>query len=152
MYEVRSTNGDTTIGGANFDNRLVDYCIDHLKCDALDLTDDQVANRRLRLACEIAKKELSTVEQTKIMVDWTEDGVYEIPITRQIYDQLIGDYITRTMDCVKLCIKDAGLKREQIDDIILVGGSTHNVIVKETLQKFFEKDINTSIDSLESGK
>lgn len=135
-----------------FDDRLLDYCIQHLKGDLIDVSGDPAAIQCLRLACEAAKKELSLAEEAKVRFDWFYGETYEVPITRQKYNELINDYIQETMKCVQLCIQDANLQKAQIDEIVLVGGSTKNTIVKTTLESYFGKAVNISIDPIESGK
>lgn len=151
MYDVRATSGDSQLGGVNFSYRLLKFCVDHLKGDLLDVTSSQDMMRRLLLACENVKKELSNVEETEVKVDWVEGELYQIPITRKRYEELIADYISKTMKCVECMLTDAGMKKDQIHDIVLVGGSTHMPIVHSKLKNFFGKDVNTSIDPIESG-
>lgn len=150
MYDVRATNGDTRLGGINFTNRLVDFCIEDLKCDCMNIITDQEIMQRLLLACENAKKELSILDETEVVLCIGND-TYKVIITRECFEHLIKDYIEKTMACVDSMLKDARIEKDKIHDIVLVGGSTLMPIVKSTLKDFFGKDVNTSIDPLQSG-
>lgn len=152
IYNIRSTNGDNRLGGNNLDTRLVDYCVDDLKKDALFLESDKETLIFLRNACERAKKELSTKDETDVVIDWFDNQSYKVFVTRNAYENMIQDYVDRSIDCVKQAIKDAQLCKEQINKIVLVGGTTYIPIIQTTLRQFFEAEINISMNPHEAGK
>lgn len=152
MYDVRATNGDTRLGGSNFDMVIIDHCVNHLKNDALDIGCDDPFLRR---ACITAKIELSDMSSTKVIVDWIgndTESYHYVPISRDQFDSMIGDYIQQTMQCVQYALQDANMDKNEIDDILLVGGSSKIPLVGSTLKEFFGKPSNNSVNPLEAGK
>jgi len=130
VFQVRSTSGDTFLGGDDFDQRVIDYLIDEFKSqNGIDLRKDRQALQRLKEAAEKAKIELSSMMQTEINLPYiTADATgpkhLVMTLTRAKLEQLTGDLIERTMDPVKKALEDAGLKPSEIDEIVLVGGMT----------------------------
>ncbi len=146
QFEVLSTNGDTFLGGEDFDNRVIDYLADEFKKEqGLDLRNDLLAKQRLKEAAEKAKIELSSAQQTEvnlpyITADATGPKHLVVKITRAKFESLVEDLVERTIAPCKLAIKDAGVKLEDIQDIILVGGMTRMPMVQEKVKAFFGKE------------
>jgi molecular chaperone DnaK len=146
VFEVKSTNGDTHLGGDNFDQRLVEYLAEEFKKqEGVDLLKDPMALQRLREAAEKAKIELSSSAQTEVnlpFVTATQDGPkhLNINITRSKFEQLVDDLLKRCLTPTEKAIKDSGLSIGQIDEIILVGGMTRMPAVQELVKKFFGKE------------
>lgn len=146
QFEVLSTNGDTFLGGEDFDRRLMDYLVAEFKKDqGVDLKNDPLALQRLREGAEKAKIELSSNQQTDVNLPYvTADASgpkhLNIKVTRAKLESLVEDLITRTIDPCKTALKDAGLKASEIDDIILVGGQIRMPKVQEAVQNFFGKE------------
>lgn len=146
QFEVLSTNGDTFLGGEDFDQRLMNYLIDEFKkSSAIDLRNDPLALQRLKEAAEKAKIELSSTQQTEINLPYiTADASgpkhMNIKVTRAKLESLVEDLIQRTVEPCKIALKDAGLDINKIDDVILVGGQTRMPLVQETVRKLFGKD------------
>lgn len=146
QFEVLATNGDTFLGGEDFDLRLIDFLADEFKKDSgMDLHNDPLALQRLKEAAEKAKIELSSAQQTDvnlpyITADATGPKHLNIRVTRAKLESLVDDLITRTIEPCKIAIKDAGLKTSEIDDIILVGGQTRMPKVQDAVKDFFGKD------------
>ncbi len=146
QFEVLSTNGDTFLGGEDFDMRLIDYLADEFKKDqGVDLHNDPLALQRLKEAAEKAKIELSTAQQTEvnlpyITADQSGPKHLNIKVTRAKLESLVEDLIQRTIEPCKLALKDAGLSASEIDDIILVGGQIRMPKVQEAVQGFFGKE------------
>lgn len=146
QFEVLSTNGDTFLGGEDFDQRLMNYLIDEFKSTSgIDLRNDPLALQRLKEAAEKAKIELSSTQQTEvnlpyITADATGPKHMNIKITRAKLESLVEDLVQRTIEPCKIAIKDANLDVSNIDDVILVGGQTRMPLVQETVRKFFGKD------------
>ena len=146
QFEVLSTNGDTFLGGEDFDMRLIDYLSDEFKKDqGVDLHNDPLALQRLKEAAEKAKIELSTAQQTEvnlpyITADQTGPKHLNIKVTRAKLESLVDDLVKRTIDPCKLALKDAGLTASEIDDVILVGGQIRMPMVQEAVQTFFGKE------------
>lgn len=149
MYEVRASNGDTQLGGANFTNSLYDFCVEELKKDGFDATKMEDGTL-LYMACENAKKELSTLVETDIPINWSGYNL-NIKITRQQLESLIREYVTKSLDIVDYMLKDIDIEKDKIDDIVLVGGSTHMPVFKSALKEFFGKDPIQPIDPIYSG-
>jgi heat shock protein 1/8 len=148
-FEVRATSGDTHLGGEDFDNRLVDYCVQEFKKKSgKDITSNDKAMRRLRTYCENAKKVLSTAISTTISIDALADGVdMNITLTRTKFEDLCGDLFIKCMRPVENVLRDANVSKEAVDEIVLVGGSTRIPKVQELLKKFFnDKDLCQSIN------
>jgi len=146
QFEVLSTNGDTFLGGEDFDKRLIDYLADQFKKDqGMDLRGDPLAMQRLKEGAEKAKIELSSSQQTDVNLPYiTADASgpkhLNMKLTRAKLESLVEDLIDRTIDPCKQALKDAGLSASDIDDIILVGGQTRMPKVQETVQNFFGKE------------
>jgi molecular chaperone DnaK len=146
QFEVLSTNGDTFLGGEDFDKRLIDYLADEFKKDqGIDLRGDPLAMQRLKEAAEKAKIELSSSQQTDvnlpyITADATGPKHLNLKITRAKLESLVEDLVTRTIEPCKLALKDAGVSVGDIDDVILVGGQTRMPKVQTVVQDFFGKE------------
>jgi len=146
QFEVLSTNGDTFLGGEDFDKRLIDYLADEFKKDqGIDLRGDPLAMQRLKEAAEKAKIELSSSQQTDVNLPYiTADASgpkhLNLKITRAKLESLVEELVTRTIEPCKLAVKDAGLSVGEIDDVILVGGQTRMPKVQEIVQEFFGKE------------
>jgi molecular chaperone DnaK len=152
VFEVKSTNGDTFLGGEDFDMRILDYLIDEFKRDnGIDLRNDPFALQRLKEYAEKAKKELSSALQTDVNLPYiTADASgpkhLNIKLTRAKLESLVDDLITRTIEPCKKAIKDAGIKESEIDEVILVGGMTRMPKVIEIVKNFFGKEPNRSVN------
>ncbi len=152
QFEVLSTNGDTFLGGEDFDRRLIDYLADQFKKDqGMDLRGDPLAMQRLKEAAEKAKIELSSSAQTEvnlpyITADKSGPKHLNMKVTRAKLESMVEDLIQRTVEPCKIALKDAGLSASDIDDVILVGGQTRMPKVQETVKNFFgrepRKDVN----------
>jgi len=146
QIEVLSTNGDTFLGGEDFDQRLIDYLVDEFKKEqGIDLRNDPLALQRLKDAAEKAKIELSSSQQTDVNLPYiTADASgpkhLNIKLTRAKLESLVEDLITRTMDPCKIALKDAGMSASDISDVILVGGQSRMPKVQEAVKNFFGKD------------
>src|SRR5581483_10727724 len=146
QFEVLSTNGDTFLGGEDFDLRLINYLVDEFKkSSGIDLRNDPLALQRLKEAAEKAKIELSSAQQTEVNLPYiTADASgpkhLNIKITRAKLESLVDDLITKTIDPCKVALKDAGLKAADIDDVILVGGQTRMPKVQQVVRDFFGKE------------
>jgi molecular chaperone DnaK len=146
QFEVLSTNGDTFLGGEDFDQRLIDYLCDEFKKDqGIDLRNDVLALQRLKEAAEKAKIELSSSAQTEINLPYiTADKSgpkhLAIKVTRAKFESLVEDLIEKTVEPCRIALKDAGLKVSEIEDVILVGGMTRMPKVQETVKDFFGKE------------
>jgi len=146
QFEVLSTNGDTFLGGEDFDQRLIDYLCDEFKKDqGIDLRNDVLALQRLKEAAEKAKIELSSSAQTEINLPYiTADKSgpkhLAIKVTRAKFESLVEDLIEKTVEPCRIALKDAGLKVSDIEDVILVGGMTRMPKVQETVKDFFGKE------------
>ena len=152
VFEVKSTNGDTTLGGEDFDATIVDYLASEFKKDnAIDLKEDKLALQRLREAAEKAKIELSSSTQTEvnlpfITADKTGPKHLNIKLTRAKLESLCADLIEKTIEPCKTALKDAGLSAGEIGEVILVGGMTRMPKVIETVKNFFGKDPSKSVN------
>lgn len=149
IFEVKSTAGDTHLGGEDFDNRLVTHFVQEFKRKhKKDLTSNKRALRRLRTACERAKRTLSSSSQASIEIDSLFEGTdFYTSITRARFEELNADLFRSTMDPVEKALRDAKLDKAQIHDIVLVGGSTRIPKVQKLLQDFFNgKELNKSIN------
>jgi molecular chaperone DnaK len=152
QFEVLSTNGDTHLGGEDFDQCIVDYLVDEFKkSNGIDLKKDTLALQRLKEAAEKAKIELSSASQTDINLPYiTADSSgpkhLALKLTRAKFESMVSDLIKRSIDPCRVALKDAGLKSEDIDDVILVGGQTRMPAVQEAVKQFFgrepRKDVN----------
>ncbi|MGZ5225065.1 MAG: molecular chaperone DnaK [Burkholderiales bacterium] len=146
QFEVMSTNGDTFLGGEDFDQRLMDYLCDEFKKESgLDLRKDMLALQRLKDAAEKAKIELSSSQQTEvnlpyITADQSGPKHLAIKVTRAKFESLVDELIERTIEPCRIAVKDAGVKLSEIDDIILVGGQTRMPKVQDKVKEFFGKE------------
>jgi molecular chaperone DnaK len=152
QFEVLATNGDTFLGGEDFDMRLIDYLSDQFKKDTgMDLHNDPLALQRLKEAAEKAKIELSSSQQTDVNLPYiTADASgpkhLNIKLTRAKLESLVDELIQRTMEPCKVALKDAGLKVGDIDDVILVGGQTRMPKVQEVVKNFFGKEARKDVN------
>lgn len=152
VFEVKSTNGDTFLGGEDFDMRLVDYLADEFnKEQGIDLRGDKLALQRLKEAAEKAKIELSSATQTEVNLPFiTADASgpkhLQLKLTRAKFEQLVEDLIKRTVDPCKNALKDAGLKAAEIDEVVLVGGMTRMPKVQEVVKEFFGKEPHKGVN------
>ena len=152
VFEVKSTNGDTFLGGEDFDNSIVEYLIGEFKKDTgIDLKSDKLALQRLKEAAEKAKIELSSAEQTDINLpfitaDKTGPKHINLKMTRAKLEALVEDLISRTIPPCKTALKDAGVSASEIDEVVMVGGMTRMPKVVEEVKNFFGKDPNKSVN------
>jgi len=152
VFEVKSTNGDTHLGGDDFDQRLVDYIAEEFKKqEGVDLKKDAMALQRLKEAAEKAKTELSSSSQTDVNLPFitaTQEGPkhLQITITRSKFEQLVDDLIERTVGPCERALKDAGLQPSDIDEVILVGGSTRIPKVQEVVKRIFGKEPHKGVN------
>lgn len=152
VFEVKSTNGDTFLGGEDFDMRLVEYLAAEFKKEqGIDLTKDKLALQRLKEAAEKAKIELSSSQQTEINLPFiTADASgpkhLTLKLTRAKFESLVDDLIQRTIEPCKAALKDAGLKAGEIDEVILVGGQTRMPKVQEVVKQFFGKEPHKGVN------
>ena len=152
VFEVKSTNGDTHLGGDDFDQKVIDWiATEFKKSDGIDLKKDPMALQRLREASETAKKELSSSKQTEINLPFvTADSSgpkhLNLTLTRAKFEELVSDLVDRTVEPCLKAIKDAGLNASDIDEVILVGGSTRMPKIQEKVKEIFDKDPNHSVN------
>jgi molecular chaperone DnaK len=152
VFEVKSTNGDTHLGGDDFDQRVIDWLVAEFKKDqGIDLSKDPMALQRLKEAAEKAKMELSTTTQTDINLpfitaDQTGPKHLNLSITRAKFEQLVDDLIQRTIPPMQQALKDAGLDPKAVDEVILVGGSTRIPKIQQIVKDFFGKEPNRSVN------
>ncbi|WP_375678827.1 MULTISPECIES: molecular chaperone DnaK [unclassified Bartonella] len=152
VFEVKSTNGDTFLGGEDFDMRLVGYFADEFKKEqGIDLKNDKLALQRLKEAAEKAKIELSSSQQTEINLpfitaDQSGPKHLTIKLTRAKFESLVDDLVQRTIEPCKAALKDAGLKAGEIDEVVLVGGMTRMPKIQQVVQSFFGKDPHKGVN------
>ena len=156
VFEVKSTNGDTFLGGEDFDSKLVEWLADKFKAkENMDLRGDKLALQRLKEAAEKAKIELSSTSSTEINLPFITarmEGGSTTPlhlvetISRSDLEKLVGDLIQRTLDPCKKALADAGVSASQIDDVVLVGGMTRMPKVRSVVQEFFGKEPHTGVN------
>src|SRR5258706_6904112 len=152
QFEVLSTNGDTFLGGEDFDQRLIDYVVTEYKKESgVDLKNDVLALQRLKDSAEKAKIELSSSQQTEINLpyitaDQSGPKHLAIKITRAKFEALVEDLIERTIEPCRVAIKDAGVKMSDISDVILVGGQTRMPKVQDKVKEFFGKEPRKDVD------
>ncbi|CDY63497.1 BnaC07g48050D [Brassica napus] len=149
VFEVLSTNGDTHLGGEDFDHRIMDYFIKLIKKKhQKDISKDNKALGKLRRECERAKRALSSQHQVRVEIESLFDGLdFSEPLTRARFEELNNDLFRKTMGPVKKAMDDAGLQKSQIDEIVLVGGSTRIPKVQQLLKDFFEgKEPNKGVN------
>jgi molecular chaperone DnaK len=151
-FQVKSTNGDTHLGGDDFDQRVIDHLVAEFKREqGIDLTQDRMALQRLKEAAEKAKVELSTAQQTEVNLPFiTADASgpkhMTISVTRAKLEQLVGDLVERTLEPVRLALQDAGVTAAQIDEVVLVGGQTRMPMVQEKVRQFFGKEPHKGVN------
>jgi len=152
VFEVKSTNGDTFLGGEDFDMRLVDYFADEFKKEnTIDLREDKMALQRLKEAAEKAKIELSSSQQTDVNLPFiTADASgpkhFQVKLTRAKLESLVADLVKRTLDPCKKALKDAGLSASDIHDVVLVGGQTRMPKIQEVVQEFFGREPHKGVN------
>ncbi|MGI8877636.1 MAG: molecular chaperone DnaK [Candidatus Limnocylindria bacterium] len=152
VFEVKATNGDTHLGGDDFDQRVMDWLIDEFKKDqGIDLRSDRMALQRLKEAAEKAKIELSTTQQTEINLpfvtaDQSGPKHLVLTLTRSKLEQLVGDLVEQTTGPVKRALADAGLEASKIDEVVLVGGMTRMPLVVETVKNLFGKEPHKGVN------
>ena len=152
VFEVKSTNGDGHLGGDDFDHRLIDYLADEFqKKEGIDLRKDPMALQRLKDAAENAKKQLSSSSQTEVNLPYitaTADGPKFLleTITRAKFESLISDLVERTVAPCEKALKDSGYSKNEIDEVILVGGSTRIPMVQEKVKSLFGKEPNKGVN------
>lgn len=152
VFEVKSTDGDTHLGGDDFDNAIINWMVEEFKSEHnMDLSKDPMALQRLKEAAEKAKIELSSTSQSEINLPYitAQDGLplhFVKQLTRAKFDQLTSELVERTIACAKSALKSAGLKPSDIDEVILVGGSTRIPSVQEALEKYVGKKPNKSVN------
>ena len=152
VFEVKSTNGDTHLGGDNFDEKIIEWLADEFqKENGIDLKKDRMALQRLKEAAEKAKIELSSAQETEINLPYITaiDGVPKHlvkKLTRSKFEQLVDELVQRTIKPCEQALKDAGLKASDIDEVILVGGSTRIPKIQETVEKFFGKNPHKGVN------
>jgi molecular chaperone DnaK len=152
QFEVKSTNGDTHLGGDDFDQRVIDWIVGEFKRDqGIDLSKDPMALQRLKEAAEKAKMELSSTMSTDINLpfitaDQSGPKHLNYSLTRAKFEQLVDDLIQRTLEPMKKALKDAGLEPKDIDEVILVGGSTRIPKIQQIVKDYFGKEPNRSVN------
>merc|ERR1712088_994224 len=150
IFEVKATAGDTHLGGEDFDNRIVDFCLQDFKRKnrGKDMAGNQRAIRRLRTQCERAKRTLSSSTQATIEIDSLFEGVdYSCSLSRARFEELNMDYFRNSMGPVEKCMRDSGIDKRNVHEMVLVGGSTRIPKVQSMLQEFFNgKEPNKSIN------
>jgi molecular chaperone DnaK len=152
VFEVKSTNGDTFLGGEDFDMRLVGYLADEFKKEqGIDLKKDKLALQRLKEAAEKAKIELSSLAQTEINLPFiTADASgpkhLTMKLSRSKFESLVDDFVQRTIGPCKAALKDAGLQSAEIDEVVLVGGMTRMPAVQEAVKKFFNREPHKGVN------
>jgi molecular chaperone DnaK len=152
LFQVRATGGDTFLGGEDFDQRIIDWLIEEfLRDTGIDLHQDRMALQRLKEAAEKAKCELSTAQQTEIVLPFISADAsgpkhLNTVLTRQKYEALTDDLLERTIEPCRRCLADAGLKPDQIDEVLLVGGQTRAPKVSEIVRKVFGSEPNRAVN------
>ena len=152
VFEVKATNGDTHLGGDDFDQRVIEWLVAEFKKDqGIDLKGDRQALQRLKEAAEKAKIELSTTQQTEINLpfitaDQSGPKHLVLTLTRSKLEQLVGDLVEKTLGPLKQCLADADVSAQKVDEVILVGGMTRMPLVVETVKKLFGKDPHKGVN------
>ena len=153
VFEVKSTNGDTFLGGEDFDMRLVDYLADEFKKEqGIDLRGDKLALQRLKEAAEKAKIELSSASQTEVNLPFiTADASgpkhLQLKLTRAKFESIVEDLVKRTIEPCRAALKDAGISAGEIDEVVLVGGMTRMPKVQEEVKNFFGKEPHRGVNA-----
>jgi molecular chaperone DnaK len=152
LFEVKSTNGDTHLGGDDFDQRLMDYMADEFqKAEGIDLRKDPMALQRLKVEAERVKCDLSQQTQADVKLPYVTVGTdgpkhLDMTVTRATFEQLVDDLIQRTMEPCKKALADSGYTVDQIDEVILVGGSTRIPKVQEAVKNFFKREPHKGVN------
>ena len=152
VFEVKATNGDTFLGGADFDLQLVNYIVDSFKKDTgIDLRNDTLAMQRVKEAAEKAKIELSSAQETEInqpyiTADANGPKHLNMKLSRAKFESLVDDLVNKTIEPCKKALKDAGIKADQIDEVILVGGMTRMPKVQQVVEKFFGRQPHKGVN------
>eukprot|EP01089_Gocevia_fonbrunei_P020529 TRINITY_DN767_c0_g1_i1.p1 TRINITY_DN767_c0_g1~~TRINITY_DN767_c0_g1_i1.p1 ORF type:complete len:704 (-),score=217.43 TRINITY_DN767_c0_g1_i1:78-2144(-) len=152
VFEVKATNGDTFLGGEDFDNTLLEYLVNEFKKqEGIDLRTDKLALQRLREAAEKCKTELSTMTQTEINLPYitaNKSGAkhFQMKVTRAKFEELVSSLVNRTVEPCNLCLKDANLSKSDITNVLLVGGMTRMPKVQETVEKFFGRQPSKGVN------
>jgi molecular chaperone DnaK len=152
LFQVRATGGDTFLGGEDFDQRIIDWLItEFLRETGIDLRQDRMALQRLKEAAEKAKCELSTAQQTEIVLPFISADAsgpkhLNTVLTRQKYESLTDDLLDRTIEPCRRCLADAGMRADQIDEVLLVGGQTRAPKVSDVVRKVFGKEPNRAVN------
>jgi molecular chaperone DnaK len=152
LFQVRATGGDTFLGGEDFDQRVIDWLIsEFLRETGIDLHQDRMALQRLKEAAEKAKCELSTAQQTEIVLPFISADAsgpkhLNTVLSRQKYESLTDDLLERTIEPCRRCLADAGLRADQIDEVLLVGGQTRAPKVSDVVRKVFGKEPNRAVN------
>ncbi len=152
VFEVKATNGDTHLGGDDFDQRIIEWLVAEFKTsEGVDLRTDRVALQRLKEAAEKAKQELSTVMQSEINLPFISADAngpkhLQVTVSRAKLEQLTGDLVERTLDPVRQALKDAGLRANDIQQVILVGGQTRMPAVQNAVKKFFGREPHKGVN------
>ena len=152
VFEVKATNGDTFLGGEDFDSKVVEFLADEFKkAEGIDLRNDRLALQRLKEAAEKAKIELSSAQTTEVNLPFItadQNGPKHLvkTVTRADLERLVGDLIQRTLEPCRKALADAGMKADQIDEVVLVGGMTRMPRVREVVKDFFGKEPHTGVN------
>lgn len=152
VFEVKATNGDTSLGGEDFDLVMQQFLVDEFKSQhSMDITSDKLALQRIREAAEKAKKELSSTSQTEVNLpylsaDQTGPKHLQLSITRAKFEGIAGDLISRGLKPLESCLKDSGLTKDKVDEVLLVGGMTRMPKVADSVQGFFGKAPNRGVN------
>ncbi len=149
LFEVRATRGDTHLGGEDFDHALLNFCIEEFKNDSgVDISNNQKALRRLKVACEKAKRDLSSAQQTNIDIAALSDGEdFNVNITRPQFEDMCSELFNKCKKPIEEALKDANLDKKYINEIILVGGSTRIPKIQSIVKDFFNgKELNKTIN------
>ncbi|MDD5289668.1 MAG: molecular chaperone DnaK [Patescibacteria group bacterium] len=150
--EVKSTNGDTHLGGDDFDQKIMNWILDEFKKqEGIDLSKDPMALQRVKEAAEKAKIELSTAQETEINQPFITSGAEGpkhllLKMSRAKLEELVGEFVEKTLEPVKKALSDAGMKTGDIEEVIMVGGMTRMPLVQQTVEKFFGKKVNMSVN------
>ena len=152
VFEVKATNGDTSLGGEDFDLKIQAFLLDEFKKqNGMDISQDKLALQRIREAAEKAKIELSSTNQTEINLPYLSQDAsgpkhLMLPITRAKFETLVEELVQKTLQPCQNCLKDSGLTKDQVDEVLLVGGMTRMPKAQETVSKFFGKQANKGVN------
>jgi len=149
LFEVRAISGNSRLGGEDIDNRLTEYCVQEFKRKhKIDISNNQRSVRRLKTACERAKRNLSSATQALIEIDSLYEGVdFNLTLTRAKFDELCVDFFKKIVDLIDQAMRDAKLSKSQIDEVILVGGTSRIPKIQQLIQEYFNgKELNKSVN------